>query len=72
VFPVSFHPIGGLKLLAAPGFEHEDGDDDFLIRVGGAYEFEFADRFSVSPSLEVDFIGREHALVYGIDFGVGF
>ena len=72
VFPVSFHPIGGLKLLAAPGFEHEDGGNEFIIRIGGAYELEFAERFSVSPSLEMDFIGREHALVYGLDFGMSF
>jgi hypothetical protein len=43
-----------------------------LVGAGAGYEFEFAERFSVSPSLEMDFIGRDHALVYGLDFGVSF
>ena len=72
VFPVAVHPIGGLKLLAGPGFEREDGENSFIFRVGADYSFEFADRFSLTPGLDVDFIGRDGALVFGVDFGVSF
>ena len=72
VFPVLVYPVGGLKFVAGPGFEREEGENSFLFRVGVGYGIEFAERFSLQPSLELDFIGREEALVYGVTLGVSF
>jgi hypothetical protein len=49
-----------------------DWDATFLIRVGVGYAIEFGERYSLSPSVALDFIGREQALVYGADFSIKF
>jgi len=54
-----------------------DGDSSawgatFLIRVGAGYNIGIGDRYSFSPSIAFDFIGREQALVYGADFSIKF
>ncbi len=72
VFPVYFHPVGGFKVFTGPGVERDDGENSFLWRLGAAYSFEFAERYSVTPALEVDFVGREEALVFGVNFGISF
>lgn len=72
VFPVYFHPVGGFKVFTGPGVEHTTEENSFLWRLGAAYSFEFAERYSVTPGLEVDFIGREEALVFGVNFGISF
>lgn len=76
VFPVFFHPLGGLELFTGPGWERKDGGYEFLYRGGTAYNFEFGERYSLSPFVEFDFInsdqGTSHAIVYGVDFGIGF
>jgi len=72
VFLAKFRVYKGIKLLAGPGFEREHGENDFLFRIGGGYGFEFGERYSFVPSLELDFIGRDTALVYGATLGVGF
>ncbi len=71
-FPVYFHPVGGFKVFTGPGVERDDGENSFLWRVGAAYSFEFAERYSVTPGLQVDFVGREEVLVFGANFGVRF
>ncbi len=72
VFPVYFHPVGGFKVFTGPGVEHTTEENSFLWRLGAAYSFEFAERYSVTPGLEVDFIGREEVLVFGVNFGISF
>ena len=72
VVPLYFHPVGGFKVFTGPGVERKDGENLFLWRVGVAYVFEFAERYFVSPGLEVDFVGREEALVFGANFGISF
>jgi len=61
--------------------DHDDGDEGgdsgdwdatFLIRVGVGYAIEFGERYSLSPSLALDFIGRDGALIYGADFSIKF
>ena len=82
-FPVTFHPKGGLEILAGPGVELEprrggsdengesedddetDGEEEsgrdalFLFRIGVAYSFEFGERYSITPGLELDFVNEE-------------
>lgn len=72
VFPVMVYPVAGLKVMAGPGFERHHGDNKFLFRVGVGYAFELSERLSLQPALDVDFIGRERALVYGVVLGFGF
>ena len=82
VAPIVFHVGHGLKFYGGPGFErseaeHEEiGETHLLLRGGLGYTLEFAERFSVGPSLSFDFV-REHdewqrAIVFGVGFGVTF
>lgn len=89
--PFVVHPVRGLKLFAGPGFEHagnaeeddeevkndEDGDATrFLFRVGGAYVVELAERYSIGPTVSVDFVRERgewaQSLTFGMTFGVAF
>jgi hypothetical protein len=69
--PLFMYPYGGLRFALAPGLEHREGENDFLFRVGVAYEFEIG-RWSISPEFDVDFVDGEKAYVYGLSFGWGF
>ncbi len=85
VFPVFFHPGAGLKLAAGPGFERapeEMGEAElqsagrketnFLFRVSILYDFPAGERFTISPSLSLDFVNGRQVWVYGVSLGVGF
>lgn len=80
VVPVVFHPVPRLKLFAGPGFESKPEEWErktvFLFRVGAGYSIELGGRYSITPTLELDFLaeedGRARAFVYGASFGVGF
>ena len=74
VFPAYFHVYRGLKLITGPGFErkHEHADTEVVLRIGAMYSFEFAHRYSVTPAIALDLIGRDNAIVYGLNFGVAF
>ena len=84
--PIFFHPIAGLKFNVAPLFAivetlgHDEGhghvtepswDNYFGFRAGIAYDFHLG-RFSISPTLNTDFVDGTVSLVYGIGLGVGF
>jgi hypothetical protein len=69
--PVFMYPYGGWRFALAPGLEHREGENDFLFRVGVAYEFEIG-RSSIIPEFDVDFVDGEKAYVYGLSFGWGF
>ena len=84
-FPFHFHPGAGFRLAAGPGFERapeaqpeteQQGASrtvtEFLWRLTIAYDFAVRERFTLSPSLSVDFAGGRRIWVYGISFGVGF
>jgi hypothetical protein len=38
--PVFFHPTEPWKVILAPGFETREGDNNFLVRIGGGYSFD--------------------------------
>lgn len=67
----ALHPVAGLELYAGPGFEHNDGENEFVFRVGLAYEFEVG-RWSLTPAFNLDFVDGEQTYVYGIYVGKGF
>ena len=72
--PFILHPYEGWRFLVAPGIdiEDEDGNNNFLLRVGSAYEFEIAERWSITPEFNVDFVDGDEVFVYGFSFGYGF
>lgn len=91
VAPVTFHPGRGWKIFAGAGFERADaeGEDDevagssaservnhFLMRFGAGYSFEFAERYSLAPSVSFDAIHeneqKARGVVVGVSVGVSF
>ena len=85
VFPVYFHPVGGLVLAAGPGLdrptgatsegEGEGGEEEgtaFLFRVAVQYEFELGKGFSIGPIVAFDFVNGDQVLVYGMGFAYAF
>jgi len=70
--PIFVHPYRGLFFLAAPGVEIEDGDTNFLLRIGVGYELEFLPRWSIAPEFNVDFSDGHTKLVYGLTLSRAF
>ena len=44
---------------------------EFLYRVGAGYSFHFG-RISITPSVDLDFVGSSTTLAWGVNFGMGF
>jgi len=76
------HPVGRFALAAGPGMEigkehHGEGEGDTevraALRVGVLYDFEVGRRYAIAPAVYVDFIdGKDPALVWGANLGIGF
>jgi hypothetical protein len=72
-FPFYFHVWRGLKLVGAPGIEFaKQGNDEFLLRLGGEYGFELGRGYALAPGLFVDVTESETALVYGVAIAKSF
>jgi len=72
--PIGFlHPSKGLKLFAAPCYQHirEGDEDNFVLRVGAAWDFEIG-KYSLAPNVIYDFAGEHDFLVLGVTIGRGF
>ena len=70
--PLFVHPYKGWRFQLAPGLEHKKSEDEFLLRIGAAYEFMLSDRWMLIPEIAVDFVDGEEAIVYGLAVGFGF
>jgi hypothetical protein len=71
--PISFHPSGGWRLFAGPGFEFTEHEDKPLVRVGAGYTFHLRDHWSISPEIVGDFIsGGAQTWLMGVAIGYGF
>jgi len=72
--PLFLHPYKGWRFLVAPGVDipDNDGDNEFLFRVGAAYEFEIGEKWAITPEFNVDFVDNSEVLVYGLSFGYKF
>jgi hypothetical protein len=72
--PIFLHPYKGWRFLVAPGVSIPDNDDDdeFLFRVGAAYEFEIGEKWAITPEFNVDFVDNSEELIYGLNFGYKF
>jgi len=69
--PLTFHVTEAWKLVLAPGFEHEEGENTYLTRIGTAYEFKF-DGWSLAPEINVDMVDGEAKTVAGVSIGFEF
>lgn len=85
--PVFYHPTKGLKFDVAPMWaiveefsedtlksheeEASESINEFGFRIGAIYDIHF-NRFSISPTVNVDNIGHSWAIAFGVSFGLGF
>jgi hypothetical protein len=70
--PVFFHPHEGWRFMVAPGMQHRNGDDDFLLRGGVGYEFELEENWVVVPQFNLDFADGDTICVFGASIGYRF
>jgi hypothetical protein len=69
--PFAYHN-GPWKLYAAPGIEETEESSERMLRLGLEYGFH-AEKWEISPQLDVDFIEREgEVFVIGLTFARGF
>jgi hypothetical protein len=69
--PFYFHTTESWKVYLAPGLENEDGENEFLVRLGSSYEFDMGG-WSMAPELNFDFVDGDVKPVFGVSFGKGF
>lgn len=74
VAPALFwHPVGALRLDAAPGVEVNQGDEDeFVFRIAADYDFELTERWSVAPNVNLDFVSGGRVWVLGAEIAYRF
>ena len=70
--PLFIHPYGEWRLALAPGLEHRESKDRFLLHTGVAYEFELSERWVMIPEFNVDLVNGEEAFVFGFSLGYRF
>ncbi len=72
--PFILHPYKEWRFLVAPGvaIPTNDEHDDFLIRVGAAYEFEIGKKWALVPAFNVNFVDNKEVLTFGLGFGYKF
>ena len=70
--PFFLHPYKGWRFQLAPGLEYRHSKEEFLFRIGAAYEFMLSGHWFFMPEVAVDFVDGEEAFVYGIALGYGF
>lgn len=57
----------GLRLTVGAGSEMvEDGDNETLVRLGLGYDFKLPNGFAFAPTVNVDFVDNNEALVFGV------
>jgi hypothetical protein len=69
--PLTWHPVGGLKLTAGPGFEDDGKHVLFMFRVSAGYAFEL-EGITIGPEVAMDFADGSKTIVYGFSIGCGF
>ena len=70
--PLFLHPYKGWRFLVAPGVEIPDneGDNEFLFRVGAAYEFEIGEKWAITPEFNVGLCGQQRSVRLRPEFRV--
>ena len=62
------HPVGGVKLVMAPGAGFEEGHSAFVMRTGVSYDMHF-NALSISPTFNLDFSEGHTTQIFGIAIG---
>jgi hypothetical protein len=70
VLPVFFHS-GPWKFLVGPGIEDGETSSEFMVRFGGAYEFEVGG-WIFSPGVDLDLVDGDLVSVFGVVIGKPF
>ena len=71
--PVVYHPGGGWRLFAGPGYEFTEKKNKALARIGVGYEFHIDEHWTVAPEAFVDYIsGGAVTVIGGVSIGYGF
>lgn len=70
VAPVAWHE-GPWKFYAGPGVEDGEEGTEALFRMGVEYGFHIG-KFEISPQVDMDFVGGDRLLVFGVVFAIGF
>ncbi len=63
------HPVAELRLGLTAGAELRESEWDFLFRIGLDYEFEWKPRWTIAPSLALDFARGRRIVVVGASVG---
>jgi hypothetical protein len=68
----TLYPVAEFYVLAAPGFEFQEGHDtEILFRLGLGYNvFIGKSQFTIAPALNFDYVSDEVVYVYGLNFGI--
>lgn len=76
--PLFIHPYEDWLFAVAAGTEiHKDeeenkGKRDWLVRTSVGYQFQFGEKYSITPAFHVDFSEHETLFIYGFYIGLGF
>lgn len=70
-FPFSWRITDPWKVIIAPGWEHEEGENTYLTRIGTSYEFEIGE-MTLAPEINFDFVDGDTAVVAGVSLGWAF
>ena len=69
---VFVHPWRDLRFLVAGANEHRHGEDEFVVRVGAAYDI-LISSWTISPIVQADLLeDGEENWIYGLGIGRGF
>jgi len=69
--PFSWRITDPWKVFVAPGWEHEEGENTYLTRLGTSYEFELGE-MTIAPEINFDFVDGDTAVVAGVSLGFDF
>jgi hypothetical protein len=80
VVPLYYHPGGDWRMFAGPGVEssshtdhgHTSHEEKFLVRVGMMYSWHFTDRYSLTPTFEIDIVDGHQSYILGVGLGAAF
>ena len=76
--PLFIHPYEDWLFMVAAGTEIHKGEEEnkgkrnWLIRTGVGYQFQFGEKYSITPAFHVDFSEHETLFIYGVYIGLGF
>ena len=69
--PFSWRNTDPWKVTIAPGWEHEEGENTYLTRLGTSYEFEIGE-VTLVPEINFDFVDGDTSFVAGVSLGWAF